>query len=292
MIKYRLQLRNIQNVAASKTALIDLPCGQRYHYIVLAHGYSAGTNTIAAAATNISEIRIYSNSRIQRVFSGTQLRDMNLLNNPPGATNFDCTGVPNTAPGVTFPIFLGEPWRETPADQDALAWATAGWLSFQIQIDFGAATSPTLLAYAVVDDFVPAPNTNPGIVKWIRSQLVPGGTTYDYNQLDRRDFLQQISIYPDSGGSQAPTLVTFKRNSQILHELSAAANTALLQNSQMSPAATGRTSGIYDLVFDHDGLLTSSVPMDGARDSLLEVTAGSAMSGTQTAIIQRLGPPE
>ena len=185
MIKYRVQLRSVQNVAASKTALIDIPCGPRYHYIVLEHGYSAGTNTIAAACTNISEIRIYSNSRIQRVMSGTQLRDMNILN----GTAFDCTGVPNTAPGVTVPIFLGEPWRETPADQDALGWATAGWLSFQIQVDFGAASTPTLLAYAVTDDFVPAANTNPGIVKWIRTQLVPGGTQYDYNALDRRDFL-------------------------------------------------------------------------------------------------------
>lgn len=292
MLKYRLQLRNVQNVAASKTALIECPCGQRYHSIILVHGYSGGTNTLAAAATNISEIRVYSNSRIQRVFSGTQLRDANLLNCVNNSADFDFTGLPNSAPGVTVPIFFNEPWRETPADQDALAWATAGWLDFQIQVDLGAATSPTLLAYAVVDDFVPAPNTNPGIVKWLRVQTVPGGTVYDYNQLDRRDFLQQISIYPDTGASQAPTLVTFKRNSQILHELSATANSALLQNSEMSPAATGRTSGIYDLVFDHDGLLSSSVPMDGARDSLLEVTAGSAMSGTQTLVVQRLGPPE
>lgn len=288
MIKYRLQLRSVQNTAASKTALIDIPCGQRYHYIVLEHGFSAGTNTIAGAATNISEIRVYSNSRIQRVVSGTQLRDMNLLN----GTAYDCTGLPNTAPGVSFPIFLGEPWRETPADQDALAWSTFGWLSFQIQVDLGAASTPTLSAYAVLDDFVPAQGTNPAIVKWLRPQLVPGGTQYDYNALDRRDYLQQISIYPDSGGSQSPTLVTFKRNGVILHELSAAANTALLTNNFMTPAASGRTSGIYDLVFDHDGLLSSSVPMDGARDSLLEINAGSAMSGTQTIIVQRLGPPE
>jgi len=288
MIKYRLQVRSVSNVAASKTALIDLPCGQRYHYIELVHGYAAGTNTIAGAMTNISEIRIKSNSRVQRVMSGTQLRDMNLLNN----ASFDCLGVPNTAPGVSIPIFLAEPWRETPADQDALAWATAGWLSFQIEVDLGAASTPTLQAYAVVDDFVPPPNTNPGIVKWIRAQLVPAGTVYDVTTIDRRDFLQQISIYPDSGGTNEVTLVTFKKNGVTLHELSHAANSQLLFNQTMSPAASGRTANIYDLVFDHDGLLSSSVPMDGARDALLEITAAGAMSGTQTAIIQRLGPPE
>lgn len=288
MIKYRIQLRSVQNVAASKTALIDIPCGQRFHYILLTHGYSAGTNTIAAAEANITGIRVYSNSRIQRNLTGTILRDLNLLN----GTDYDCTGVPNTSPGVTFPIYLAEPWRESPADQDALAWSTSGWLNFQIQVDLGAASTPTLQAWAVVDDFVPPANSNPGIVKVLQTQLVPGGTIYDYTQLDRRDFLQQISIYPDTGASQAPTQVTFKRNSVILHELTSAANSALLTNHNMFPTASGRSTGIYDMVLDHDGLLSSSVPMDGARDSLLEISAGSAMSGTQTAVVQRLGPPE
>src|SRR5207253_10427207 len=64
----------------------------RYHYVLLQHGYSAGTNTIAAAATNISEIRVTVNGRVQRRISGTQLRDMNVLN----GTGYDFTGVPNT----------------------------------------------------------------------------------------------------------------------------------------------------------------------------------------------------
>jgi len=288
MIKYRLQVRSVQNVAASKTVLIDLPCGQRYHYIQLLHGYAAGTNTIAAAAANITQIRVKSNSRVQRTMTGQELRDANLLN----GNAYDCIGLPNTAPGVSFPIYLAEPWRETPADQDALAWSTAGWLSFQIEVDLGAASTPTLQAFAVVDDFVPPANTNPGIVKWIRASLVPGGTTYDVTTIDRRDYLQSISIYPDSGGSNAPTLVTFKRNGVTLHELSYAANYALLVNSTMQPQASGRSANVYDVVFDHDGLLSSSVPMDGARDTLLEITAGGAMSGTQIAQIQRLGPPE
>lgn len=288
MLKYRVQLRNVQNVSASNTALIDCPCGQRYHYIELTHGYSAGTNTIAGGAANITMIRVKSNSRIQRMMKGVELRDMNILN----GTQYDCTGLPNTAPGVTFPIYFAEPWRESPQDQDALGWSTAGWLSFQIEVDLGAASTPTLAAWAVMDDFVPPANTNPGIVKWVRASLVPGGTTYDVNTIDRRDWLQQISIYPDSGGSQSPTQVTFKKNGLIISELTAAANTGFLQNHSMYPAASGRTSGVYDLVFDHDGLLSSSLPMDGARDSLLTIASGSAMSGTQIAIIQRLGPPE
>lgn len=292
MVKYRIQLRAVSNVAASKTALIDIPCGQRFHYILLTHGYAAGTNTIAGAASNITGLRIYVNSRAQRTLgSGTELRDMNILN----GTQYDCTGVPNTSPGVTFPIYFAEPWRESPADQDSLAWASSGWTTFQIQVDLSTASTPTLQAWAVCDDYVPPANANgtqPGICKWIRSSLPAAGTSFDFTTLDRRDWLQQISLYPDSGGSNAATQVTFKKNSVTLHELTNTANSALLTNHTMTPAASGRTSNIYDLVFDHDGLLGSSVPMDGARDSLLTIAAGGSMSGTVIAIIQRVGPPE
>ena len=297
MIKYRVQLRSVSNVAASKTALIDIPCGQRFHQIILQHGFASGTNTIAGACTNIPEIRVLVNSRVQRVMSGTQLRDMNLLN----GSGYDGTGLPNTAPGVSMPIYLAEPWRDSPADQDALAWASAGWQTFQIQVDLSTASTPTLVAWAVCDDFVPAAGTTPGICKWIRASIPAAGTSFDVTTIDRRDWLQQISLYPDSGGSYAATSVTFKRGGITLHELSQSANNALLNQNGMNPANALRTGyasgpptlpGIYDLVFDHDGLLGSAVPMDGARDSLLSITAGTAMSGTVTAIIQRLGPPE
>ena len=53
MRKNRIQLRGITGVAASKTALIELPIGPRYHQVILQHGFSAGTNTIVAAHTNV-----------------------------------------------------------------------------------------------------------------------------------------------------------------------------------------------------------------------------------------------
>lgn len=230
MIKQRIQLRSITNVAASKTALIEIPVGLRYHGIFLQHGYAAGTNTIAAAATNLSEIRVKVNARIQRTMSGTQLRDMNILN----GTSFDCTGLPNT--GCTFPIFFAEPWRRDEVDQDALAWPTNGWQSFQIEVDIGAASTPTLTASAVVDTLTTNPNSR-GIVKWLRQNITAAGTSFDFTTLDPRDFLTQISFYPDSGGSNAATQVTFRVDGVILHELTNLANTAVLTNHEMTPAA-------------------------------------------------------
>lgn len=288
MVKNRIQLRDVSSVAASKTVVINCPVGPRYHYIVLQHGYAAGTNTIAAAATNITEIRVKVNGRPQRTYSGTELRDWNILN----GTAFDCTGVPNTAPGVSFPLFFSEPWRLDERDQDALAWFTAGWTSFQIEVDIGAASTPTLVGYAVTDELQPSSQSNPGIVKVIKQRVNASGTSFDIVTLDRRDWYQVLNIYPDSGGSNAPTKVTVRHNGVIRHELTNTANTALLTNWSMTPAASGRTANLYDVVFDHDALLGSAVPMDGARDLTVTIEAGSAMSGTTTVLVTRLGPLE
>ena len=283
MVKRRIPLRNVQNVAASKTALIECPVGPRYHQIILQHGYTAGTNTIAAAATNISEIRVKVNGRVQRTSSGTQLRALNIAN----GSVYDAvsTEAPNTAPGVSFPLFFAEPWRKDVVDADGLAWQTSKWASFQIEVDLSTASTPTLLAWAVVDDFVSPGNAVTPIVKWIRQSIGASGTSQDITTLDRRDFLQQVSIYDASGGG-ATSRVTLRKDGEILHDLTTSANAALLQQNGMTPA-----SGRYDLVLDHDDLLSSAVDLNGARDLSITVESTS-MSGSLVLIVQRLGPPE
>lgn len=286
--KRRQVLRDISSVVASTTVVINCPTGPRYHMILLQHGYAAGTNTLAGAASNITAIRVKRNGRVQRTMSGTDLRDANCF----FGAGYDFRGVPNTAPGVAIPIYFGEPWRQEPDAQDALAWSTDGWSSFTIEVDLGAAGTPTLIAYAVVDDVV---NRN-AIVKWIKAQIGASGTAFDYTQFDKRDFYQQISIYPDSGASNAISRATFRVNGEILHELAQLANEALLNMNGMATNPTlvsgSRTANIYDLVFDHDGLLGSAVSLLGVRDVNLTIEAGAAMSGTTKLIIQRLGAPE
>lgn len=286
--KYPIKLRNVSNVAASKTAIIDVPVGPRYHTIILEHGYASGTNTVAAAMANITEIRVLVNDRVQRVFSGVQLRDLNILN----GVAFDCQGVPNTAPGVSLPIFFAEPWRKDSASQDALAWVTRDFKSFRIEVDLAAASTPTLVASAVIDQFQPAAGVTPLYVTMRRQQVAAAGTSFDITTIDKKNLLQQISLYPDSGGSNAATIVTVRRDGQIVRELTKSANFAMLTNNDMTPTASGRTSNLFDLVFDHDDLLNSSLLLNGAKEFTLTVEAASAMSGTVTFIVQRYGPLE
>jgi hypothetical protein len=285
MEKSRLQLRVVKNVAASKTAVIEIPIGPRYHYIVLQHGYASGTNTIVAAATNISEIRVKVNNRVQRVFSGTQLRDLNLLN----GTAYDCTGLPNTAPGVSFPLFLAEPWRTDEVDQDALAWKSSAWENFQIEVDLSTASTPTLVAYAITDDLQADPKKDLGIVKVTRQNIACSGTKMDeVLDVPASDWLQQVTLYPESGNSYAYTQVDLHRGKQLLHELSMTANTALVTNFGCVPAGS-RTSNLYDLVIDHDGLLASAIKF-GGEDAIATFYTGTVMSGTIVAMIQHIGP--
>lgn len=281
--KRRIKARSVSNVAASKTALIDLPTGPRYHALTLQHGFASGTNTIAGAIANITEIRILVNDRVQRVFSATQLRDLNILN----GTTFDCQGVPNTAPGVSLPIYFAEPWRKDSKSQDALAWTSAGFKSFRVEVDLSTASTPTLTCTAVVDDFVP--QVQPLYVTVRRQQVAAAGTSFDITTIDKVGLLQQVSLYADSGGSNKATIVTVRRDGNIVHELPYADNFALLTNNDMTPTASGRTASIYDVVFDHDDLLNSSLVVEGAKELTFTVEAASAMSGSVTAIVQRYG---
>jgi len=302
--KRRIKARSVSNVAASKTALIDLPVGPRYHYLNISHGH-AGTDTIAGATANITEIRVIVNDRVQRVFSGVQLRDLNILN---GAT-FDCQGKPSLAPGVSFPIFFAEPWRKDSRSQDALAWVSSGFKSFRIEVDIGAASTPTLTASAVVDDF--QPSVEPLFVTMRRQQVASAGTSFDITTIDKKGLLQQVTIYPDSTNAVGFSVITARVDGRIIHELTAADNFALLMNNEMTPrlaaytndaavAASARganatptsTGKIYDVVFDHDDLLNSSLNLQGAKELTLTLEAASAMAGSVTFIIQRYGPLE
>jgi len=281
--KLGLKIRAVSNVAASKTALIEVPRLGRIHAVILEHGYASGTNTIAAAATNIAGVRVNVNGRTQRKYgSGTELRDDNLLR----GTAYDCVGVPNTAPGVSFPILFAEPWRMDEADQDRLAWEAREFDSFQIEVDLGAASTPTLVASVV---YSPDRVQSPGVVTVDRISIPASGTSFDYNQLSNLDWLQAISLYMDSGGSNPTTQVDLRADGTLIRELTNSANKALLQNSGLTPAASGRTASIYDVVLDHDDVLNSALDTRNVKSTNLTIAAGSAMSGTIVALVRRLG---
>ncbi len=284
--KRKIRLNNISAVpaaAAAGVALIDIPLSfGRCHEIHIGYGHAAGTNTIAAALAFVEEIRVIVNGTVLRTMSGAQLRDQNVQN---GST-YDMTGLPNTVVGVDMPIFFAEPWRKDVRDQDALAWSSKPMNSFKIEVQLAAnANAPTINAYAVVDDVVlDKPSSEILYCKWIRQTFNGGSTEVDVTNIDRRGFIQQVTLYP----SAALTEVVVKKDALIISELKRTQNDSILQHHGMlTVGATGRVSNVWDVVFDHDDLLGSSLDMTGSRDFVLTLKSAATL-GSTTGIVQRL----
>jgi len=317
MRKDKIQLRSVKNVANSTTATIELPTGPRYHMVVAQLAYSSGTNTIAGALAHVTEARVLVNSRVQRRYpsvtingsvvpGGQILRDLNILQGDLTlpqvgsisvtslVSGYDCQGVPNTGDGVSLLFNFNEPWRANRLDGDALAWDSKPWENFKIELDLSAAIAssgaPAIVAYAIIDDM--HVNQPQGIVKHLPGFELCGGVKYDITDLDKKDWYQTLSIYPDTGGAQTITKVTMRKGSEIIHELSASANAAVLGEYGLTPAIAQRTAGIYDIVLDHDDLLGSAENMDGIKAMPITVETGTAMAGTQLVMVQRLGSLE
>lgn len=293
MEKSLVQLRNVTGFLPADpcTVIVECPVGPRYHTILLGLAYTGGTNTAYAACASINQLRVKVGGRIQREMTGQQLYDMNTLN----GVDYGGYGTPNSVAGTgnngaIIPIHFAEPWRKNPVDQDSLAWATAGWPSMQLEIELADRAAGEFVAHAVIDGF--QPKNEAMIMKVIRTASA-AGTVYDFNGIDRRDWLSQISIYPASGTNAAVVSATFKKDNVIVHEgtRGMAAGRSLAWG--MAPAATSR-SACLDLVFDSDDMLGSALNMNSASDAVLTITnyASDAVSGTNTLIFQRIGPVE
>lgn len=282
--KRKIRLNNIVAVPVGTTgvATIDVPLSfGRCHEIQFQSAYTGAT--IADAATKISEIRVVVNGTVIRTMSGTDLRDQNLLN----GSGYDClltaAGGINPSPVVNFPIFFAEPWRKDARDQDALAWASAPMNSFRVEITMTGGALQTLTAFAIVDDVTV--RTNPLYVKWIKQTFNGSGSSVDISNIDRRGWLQQVSLYATATSLDA---VVVKKDANIIAELTRIQNSVILSTHGMLPNGGTRNANVFDIVFDHDDLLGSSVDLNGARDLVISLTGTAIGSGTLVGIIQRL----
>ncbi|MFA7638011.1 MAG: major capsid protein P2 [Parvibaculum sp.] len=138
-------LATINGVASPGRATIDMPADRRYHTIILEYrenGVLANQAAIEAALTNIS---IKLDGTAQREFSAAQLNVMNAHRGAAYAYQA----------GYLF-IHFSEPWQKRWEDADRMAWSLQNNAqTFQIEVDIAAGrTSPTLTAFAVVDNVV------------------------------------------------------------------------------------------------------------------------------------------
>jgi hypothetical protein len=190
MLKYRIPLKAVTNAAAGKTALIELPTGPRYHSIHLKYVDTTQTTAITLAAA-MGTVKVRVNGRVQREARAISATDHELHQVYVSYGSAFGVNLATTKTAI-MPIWFAEPWRKDARDQDGLAWSSAGWSSFQLEIGDMASTFSSLTAYAVVDDFVPE-KPNP-ICKWIRQSFPAVGSAIDISTLNKRDYYQQLSL--------------------------------------------------------------------------------------------------
>jgi len=288
-VKRITPLPAFSGVAAGVTATADIPVGPRYHVIWL----DIASADRKGATDIVDEIRLKVNGKVERVCKLDELLALNALM----GDEYKETALPGSPDGTerTFvPIYLAEPWRKQVAAQDGLAWSTGNLSTFQLELDVKAGvSSPSLAGWVEVDNsVVKAKDGNDVqapmgmIVKWYRTMIPVNGTTQDITTFPRRDYYQQISFF-DAKISR----VEVKVENFIVRDLTKARNDAVLTSREMVPAASR-----FDVVFDHDDVLNSALPMAvGGRpvsDFQVKLTLSDGTARNIPCVYQTIGLPD
>ena len=278
---YTRLIKSIAGNASTNPKITPTP-GKRLHAVQLQITYAGGTNTMAALMTSFTEIAVKVGTVVKWRLTGTQLRDWMLLH----GTTYDFNGLPNTGAQVTL-AFAPEWFLDNVAD--ALAWNPA-LLGGEISIELTSTATITVVAYERVSDDLNAPSA--GILTLEVIKPVAGGTVFFVEtELEKRGRLIAASIYPDSGASNeiTPASLLVGRNDVFAYEgLSSAQNDEALERYGLTPAASGRTANIYDMVFVKADALSRAIDLGAWGSARIKVEAASAMSGTASILLARL----
>jgi hypothetical protein len=277
--------RLIKSVTGNGTGQLILTpsAAKRVHKLQLQCTYAGGTNTLAALMTAITEIRYKVGTRVRCKLNGTQLRDYMLLN----GTSYDFNGLPNTGAQVTLPF--GEEWFLAPV-QDALAWNPV-LLGGPITVEIDCSANLTVVAYEWVSDDLDAQSN--GIITLEVIKPLAGGSSFfvEANQLQPIGRLIQASIYPDSTNSLeiTPATLYLGTDNVLAHEgLTSAQNDEDLERAGLSPAASGRTANIYDMVFVRGDAMGHAINLAKWGTCKMKIEAGGTMAGTCSILLARL----
>lgn len=244
--------------------------------------YAGGTNTLAALMTALTAIVVKVGTIEKWNLTGTKLRDFMLLH----GTTFDFNGLPNTGCQVTIP--LAPEWFFASV-QDGLAWNPQR-LGGAISVELTSTAALTVVAREMTADNLDADSF--GIMTLEVIKPIAASTSFVVEkEIEIRGRILSLSIYPDSGGSQEITPVSlYLGDNDVLHHeaLTSAENDEALERMALTPAASGRTANIYDIVPVKNDMLARSIDLMLWKKAKLDIGAAVAMTGTCDILIARL----
>lgn len=271
MPRRKVNLPSFNAVGAGQTATVDLPTDRRYHMLFINYKTNANQATIES---DIEEIRIKVDGKVQRRYSAAQINILNELN------------------GYTFkagyiPIFFSEPWRRNASGEDFLSWGMKNVGTFQVEVVISSgATAPTLGGFAVVDNAqVPLDN----IIK-IRSQVLPVSSTgiVTMSTLPKRDIYQRIHFLENTAADILDIEITI--DSLEVFKMNDAENAALLETRDFTPAAAA-----FHVLFDETQRVEDGLPMvkpDGTPISEFRIDVNMATTNDPTMLLETRGAPD
>lgn len=279
--KRQIQLASWNGIKQNQTGTIDLPIGPRYHSVTLR--VKAAGKTLTQI---LSEIRVKINGKIQRVHTATELDALNTFLGTPYASQ-NSGGAGNY---YYLTLYFAEPWRIVQQIREGLAWSTGGVATFQIETDFNATAESggalDCTAWAEVDNSFDAKgNAAPlGLIsKWYRTQVPINGTSQQFTGFPKRDAIQQVSFF-DANITQ----VQIKVDNLVIRDIPKGVNDATLVARGMTPIA-----GRFDIVFDHDDVLGSALPLElngnKVQDLQFNLTLSDGTARNIPTIYQYLG---
>jgi hypothetical protein len=144
----RIRLGNVSNVAAGRTAIIDLPRGPRYHRVVIK--YLADTDKNYTHATHgVTQIRVKANGSAFRTCTPADNEFFNQFFRARGDNNVTGGMVIGGVFAVDFaPLSAG---RRVQAASLAIGTLDLGSLQIELDIRSGA-TAPSMVAWAEIED--------------------------------------------------------------------------------------------------------------------------------------------
>lgn len=155
-----VKLPSFSGVGASQTAHLDLPRIGTYAGLRLYFEHAGAAATVANMKSFITNIRLLLNGVVAQEFSYTQLEAINAY-----------FGL--TAQDGWIEIPFGYANFRTPGGEVGTFWGMQDVASFQIEVEIGAATNPTLAAYGRVID---RPSNLGSIIQIRKYNLSPSGT--------------------------------------------------------------------------------------------------------------------
>lgn len=286
MLRTKL-LPTAQGVQAGRTATFNLDIGSRYHVIWLEFANTHTGDGGAPLSALTGDIRIKINGNVQRTFTPIQADAIYGLYGSAFGAQQEGTG---DAILTRVPIWFAEPWRKANAEVPLTAWnLDASVKSFQIEVDIPPGlTTPTLQG---TYEFDATTGVLGGIVKWIRTDLPAVGTVQDFNQLDKKEFINAIHLFPTV--ETTPKYVSklrFTANGNDVRDLiDYLENRASLKGRELVPDTSAAPR--FDLVFDYDDPINNALLAEGLTEMTLHLEYNASANGNLPTLIERTGPP-